>query len=135
MTVKKKKYFGTDGIRGEVGKAPIIPDFILRLGYAAGSVLKQAAPAGERCTVLIGKDTRVSGYLLEAALEAGFSAAGVDVMLCGPMPSPGVAFPTILLTEPGCCRPGRASHGSATTSNRSSGPRATLPAGDPQPAP
>lgn len=94
MTANKKKYFGTDGIRGEVGKAPIIPDFILRLGYAAGSVLKQAAPAGERCTVLIGKDTRVSGYLLEAALEAGFSAAGVDVMLCGPMPTPGVAYLT-----------------------------------------
>lgn len=94
MTAKKKKYFGTDGIRGEVGKVPIIPDFILRLGYAAGSVLKQAAPAGERCTVLIGKDTRVSGYLLEAALEAGFSAAGVDVMLCGPMPTPGVAYLT-----------------------------------------
>ena len=94
MTANKKKYFGTDGIRGEVGKAPIIPDFILRLGYAAGTVLKQAAPAGERCTVLIGKDTRVSGYLLEAALEAGFSAAGVDVMLCGPMPTPGVAYLT-----------------------------------------
>jgi phosphoglucosamine mutase len=94
MTVNKKKYFGTDGIRGEVGKAPIIPDFIMRLGYAAGTVLKQAAPAGERCTVLIGKDTRVSGYLLEAALEAGFSAAGVDVMLCGPMPTPGVAYLT-----------------------------------------
>jgi len=94
MTAKKKKYFGTDGIRGEVGKAPIIPDFIMRLGYAAGCVLKQAAPAGERCTVLIGKDTRVSGYLLEAALEAGFSAAGVDVMLCGPMPTPGVAYLT-----------------------------------------
>jgi phosphoglucosamine mutase len=77
-----------------VGKAPIIPDFIMRLGYAAGTVLKQAAPAGERCTVLIGKDTRVSGYLLEAALEAGFSAAGVDVMLCGPMPTPGVAYLT-----------------------------------------
>jgi phosphoglucosamine mutase len=94
MTANKKKYFGTDGIRGEVGKAPIIPDFILRLGYAAGSVLKQAVPPGERCTVLIGKDTRVSGYLLEAALEAGFSAAGVDVMLCGPMPTPGVAYLT-----------------------------------------
>jgi len=94
MTANKKKYFGTDGIRGEVGKAPIIPDFIMRLGYAAGMVLKQAAPAGERCTVLIGKDTRVSGYLLEAALEAGFSAAGVDVMLCGPMPTPGVAYLT-----------------------------------------
>ena len=94
MTANKKKYFGTDGIRGEVGKAPIVPDFIMRLGYAAGCVLKQAAPAGERCTVLIGKDTRVSGYLLEAALEAGFSAAGVDVMLCGPMPTPGVAYLT-----------------------------------------
>jgi phosphoglucosamine mutase len=94
MTANKKKYFGTDGIRGEVGKAPIIPDFIMRLGYAAGCVLKQAAPEGERCTVLIGKDTRVSGYLLEAALEAGFSAAGVDVMLCGPMPTPGVAYLT-----------------------------------------
>jgi phosphoglucosamine mutase len=94
MTANKKKYFGTDGIRGEVGKAPIIPDFIMRLGYAAGTVLKQTAPAGEHCTVLIGKDTRVSGYLLEAALEAGFSAAGVDVMLCGPMPTPGVAYLT-----------------------------------------
>ena len=94
MTANKKKYFGTDGIRGEVGKAPIIPDFIMRLGYAAGMVLKQAAPKDERCTVLIGKDTRVSGYLLEAALEAGFSAAGVDVMLCGPMPTPGVAYLT-----------------------------------------
>jgi phosphoglucosamine mutase len=94
MTANKKKYFGTDGIRGEVGKAPIIPEFIMRLGYAAGTVLKQAAPAGEPCTVLIGKDTRVSGYLLEAALEAGFSAAGVDVMLCGPMPTPGVAYLT-----------------------------------------
>lgn len=94
MSAIRKKYFGTDGIRGEVGKPPIIPDFILRLGYAAGTVLKQAAPAGERCTVLIGKDTRVSGYLLEAALEAGFSAAGVDVMLCGPMPTPGVAYLT-----------------------------------------
>lgn len=92
--IVNKKYFGTDGIRGEVGKAPIIPDFIMRLGYAAGTVLKQAAPAGERCTVLIGKDTRVSGYLLEAALQAGFSAAGVDVMLCGPMPTPGVAYLT-----------------------------------------
>jgi phosphoglucosamine mutase len=94
MTANKKKYFGTDGIRGEVGKAPIVPDFIMRLGYAAGSVLKQAVPEGGRCTVLIGKDTRVSGYLLEAALEAGFSAAGVDVMLCGPMPTPGVAYLT-----------------------------------------
>lgn len=94
MKTTPKKYFGTDGIRGEVGKAPIVPDFIMRLGYAAGKVLKQEMPTGERCTVLIGKDTRVSGYLLEAALEAGFSAAGVDVMLCGPMPTPGVAYLT-----------------------------------------
>lgn len=94
MKTTPKKYFGTDGIRGEVGKPPIVPDFIMRLGYAAGTVLKQETPVGERCTVLIGKDTRVSGYLLEAALEAGFSAAGVDVMLCGPMPTPGVAYLT-----------------------------------------
>ncbi|OYY12512.1 MAG: phosphoglucosamine mutase, partial [Polynucleobacter sp. 35-46-11] len=90
----KKQYFGTDGIRGEVGQFPIVPEFITRLGYAAGKVLVQNAKPGERCKVLIGKDTRVSGYLLEAALEAGFAAAGVDVMLCGPMPTPGVAYLT-----------------------------------------
>jgi phosphoglucosamine mutase len=90
----KKQYFGTDGIRGEVGQFPIIPQFITRLGYAAGKVLSRNAKRGERCKILIGKDTRVSGYLLEAALEAGFAAAGVDVMLCGPMPTPGVAYLT-----------------------------------------
>ena len=90
----KKHYFGTDGIRGEVGQFPILPDFMTRLGYAAGIVLTSQAKAGERCKVLIGKDTRVSGYLLESALEAGFVAAGVDVILCGPMPNPGVAYLT-----------------------------------------
>jgi len=89
-----KKYFGTDGIRGEVGIPPIVPDFMLRLGYAAGKVLIRHAKSNERQRVLIGKDTRVSGYLLEAALESGFSAAGVDVTLCGPMPTPGVAYLT-----------------------------------------
>ncbi|CAB3753622.1 phosphoglucosamine mutase [Paraburkholderia humisilvae] len=92
-----RRYFGTDGIRGKVGEAPITPDFVLRLGYAAGKVLAGAdrwAKSGTRPTVLIGKDTRVSGYMLEAALESGFSAAGVDVMLAGPMPTPGVAYLT-----------------------------------------
>ena len=90
----KKQYFGTDGIRGEVGQFPIVPEFIMRLGYAAGKVLSKDAKPGQRSKVLIGKDTRVSGYLLEAALEAGFAAAGMDVMLCGPMPTPGVAYLT-----------------------------------------
>lgn len=90
----KKQYFGTDGIRGEVGKFPIVPEFMTRLGYAAGKVLARDAKPGERCKILIGKDTRVSGYLLEASLEAGFAAAGVDVMLCGPIPTPGVAYLT-----------------------------------------
>ena len=95
-----KKYFGTDGVRGLVGQLPITPDFVMKLGYAAGTTLvarsaqRQHAHEGERPAVLIGKDTRVSGYLLEAALEAGFSAAGVDVMLCGPMPTPAVAYLT-----------------------------------------
>ena len=90
----KKQYFGTDGIRGEVGQFPIVPEFMTRLGYAAGKVLVRDAKPGERCKILIGKDTRISGYLLEAALEAGFAAAGVDVMLCGPIPTPGVAYLT-----------------------------------------
>ena len=94
MTYMKKQYFGTDGIRGEVGKFPIVPEFMTRLGYAAGRVLTRDANPGERCKILIGKDTRVSGYLLEASLEAGFAAAGVDVMLCGPIPTPGVAYLT-----------------------------------------
>jgi phosphoglucosamine mutase len=88
-----RKYFGTDGIRGRVGEAPITPEFVMRLGYAAGRVLAQRT-AGIKPAVLIGKDTRVSGYLLEAALEAGFSAAGVDVMLSGPLPTPAVAYLT-----------------------------------------
>ncbi|MFZ6846421.1 phosphoglucosamine mutase [Undibacterium sp. RuTC16W] len=90
-----RKYFGTDGIRGKVGVSPITPDFVMRLGYAAGKVLAQNGHVGEsKPTVLIGKDTRVSGYMLEASLEAGFAAAGVDVMLSGPMPTPAVAYLT-----------------------------------------
>ncbi|MFZ2998757.1 MAG: phosphoglucosamine mutase [Undibacterium umbellatum] len=90
-----RKYFGTDGIRGKVGVAPITPDFVMRLGFAAGKVLAQANVVGDaRPTVLIGKDTRISGYLLEASLEAGFAAAGVDVMLSGPAPTPAVAYLT-----------------------------------------
>jgi len=89
-----RKYFGTDGIRGLVGVSPITPDFVMRLGYAAGKVLAGARSGSVRPTVLIGKDTRISGYMLEAALEAGFSAAGVDVMLAGPMPTPAIAYLT-----------------------------------------
>ena len=90
----KRKYFGTDGIRGEVGLSPITPDFVMRLGYAAGKVFSADHDAHGRPTVLIGKDTRISGYMLESALEAGFTAAGVDVVLCGPIPTPGVAYLT-----------------------------------------
>ncbi len=92
-----KKYFGTDGIRGRVGVSPITPDFIMHLGYAAGKALTSSGwhtPKGERPAVLIGKDTRISGYMLESALEAGLSAAGVDVLLSGPMPTPAVAYLT-----------------------------------------
>lgn len=91
-----RKYFGTDGVRGRVGQSPITPDFVMRLGYAAGKVLleQNKMPAGERPEVLIGKDTRLSGYMLESALEAGFSAAGVDVCLVGPLPTPAVAYLT-----------------------------------------
>jgi len=91
-----RRYFGTDGVRGKVGEAPITPDFVLRLGYAAGKVLAGAATdsSAPLPTVLIGKDTRISGYMLEAALEAGLSAAGVAVMLAGPMPTPGIAYLT-----------------------------------------
>ncbi|MEQ1682670.1 MAG: phosphoglucosamine mutase [Burkholderiaceae bacterium] len=86
-----RTYFGTDGIRGTVGESPITPDFMLRLGHAVGRVLKRddAKP-----TVLIGKDTRISGYMIESALEAGFASAGVDVLLTGPLPTPGVAYLT-----------------------------------------
>jgi phosphoglucosamine mutase len=92
-----KKYFGTDGIRGRVGKTPITPDFMMRLGYAAGRVLtsiESNLAKGAHPAVLIGKDTRISGYMLEAALEAGLSAAGVDILLTGPMPTPAVAYLT-----------------------------------------
>ena len=95
-----RQYFGTDGVRGRVGKFPITPDFALRLGYAAGETLVAHARAqglskdGERPAVLIGKDTRISGYMLEAALEAGFASAGVDTVLSGPLPTPAVAYLT-----------------------------------------
>ena len=88
-----KKYFGTDGVRGEVGQFPITPEFVLKLGYAAGRVLVHHDGKG-RPTVLIGKDTRISGYMLEAALVAGFTAAGVNVIQTGPLPTPGVAYLT-----------------------------------------
>src|SRR4051794_19387451 len=86
-----RKYFGTDGVRGTVGESPMTPEFVLRLGYAAGRVLSGQSkdPA-----VVIGKDTRISGYMIESALEAGFSAAGVDVHMCGPVPTPAVAYLT-----------------------------------------
>jgi phosphoglucosamine mutase len=86
-----RKYFGTDGIRGTVGQPPITPDFVLRLAHAVGRVLRRAE---SRPTVLIGKDTRISGYMLESALESGFNSAGVDVVLLGPLPTPGVAYLT-----------------------------------------
>ncbi|HEX7386863.1 MAG TPA: phosphoglucosamine mutase [Castellaniella sp.] len=90
-----RKYFGTDGVRGVVGGERINAEFALRLGYAAGRVLARNTPGGSsRPTVVIGKDTRISGYMLESALEAGFSAAGVDVMLAGPIPTPAVAYLT-----------------------------------------
>lgn len=89
-----RQYFGTDGIRGTVGQAPITADFMLRLGWAAGRVF---ARQNRRARVLIGKDTRISGYMFESALEAGFSAAGVDVALLGPMPTPGIAYLTSTL--------------------------------------
>ncbi|MBQ0961399.1 phosphoglucosamine mutase [Ideonella sp. 4Y11] len=88
-----RQYFGTDGIRGTVGQAPITADFALRLGHAVGRVLRAGRTKGPR-TVLIGKDTRISGYMLESALEAGFASAGVDVLLTGPLPTPGVAYLT-----------------------------------------
>ena len=87
-----RKYFGTDGVRGTVGQDPITPGFVMRLGQAAGRVLARGASG--RPTVLIGKDTRISGYMLEAALEAGFSSVGVDTVLCGPLPTPAVAYLT-----------------------------------------
>jgi phosphoglucosamine mutase len=92
-----RKYFGTDGIRGRVGEVPITPEFVIHLGYSAGKVLTSSdwhLSKGERPAVLIGKDTRISGYMLESALQAGLSAAGVDVLLSGPMPTPAVAYLT-----------------------------------------
>ncbi|MCZ8075632.1 MAG: phosphoglucosamine mutase [Paucibacter sp.] len=91
-----RKYFGTDGIRGTVGQAPITPDFMLRLGHAVGQVLRKQS---SRPSVLIGKDTRISGYMIESALEAGFASAGVDVQLTGPLPTPGVAYLTRALRQ------------------------------------
>ena len=96
----QRRYFGTDGIRGRVGQSPITPELVLKLGWAAGRTLvardgrTSQDARGERPGVLIGKDTRISGYLLEAALECGLSAAGVDVYLCGPLPTPGIAYLT-----------------------------------------
>lgn len=90
----KKKHFGTDGIRGLVGVAPITPDFVLKLGWACGRVFARTVKGRGRCSVIIGKDTRVSGYMFESALEAGLVAAGVDVKLLGPMPTPAVALMT-----------------------------------------
>jgi phosphoglucosamine mutase len=92
-----RRYFGTDGIRGRVGAPPITPDFVMKLGYCAGKVLSRAdiaPPHRTRPVVLIGKDTRISGYMLESALESGLLAAGVDTLLVGPMPTPAVAFLT-----------------------------------------
>ena len=86
-----RRYFGTDGIRGTVGQAPITPDFVMRLAHAVGRVLRQT---DQHPVVLIGKDTRISGYMLESALESGFNSAGVDVVLLGPLPTPGVAYLT-----------------------------------------
>ena len=85
-----RKYFGTDGIRGHVGQFPITPDFMLKLGWAAGTAFRKKGS----CKILIGKDTRISGYMFESALEAGLSAAGADVMLLGPMPTPAIAYLT-----------------------------------------
>ena len=92
MTTREKQYFGTDGIRGAVGTSPITPDFMLKLGWAAGTVF--AKKGGTRNKILIGKDTRISGYMFEAALEAGVIAAGVDINLLGPMPTPAIAYLT-----------------------------------------
>ncbi|MDC6169093.1 phosphoglucosamine mutase [Paucibacter sp. XJ19-41] len=91
-----RMYFGTDGIRGTVGQSPITPDFMLRLGHAVGRVLRKEM---SRPSVLIGKDTRISGYMLESSLEAGFASAGVDVWLTGPLPTPGVAYLTRALRQ------------------------------------
>ena len=92
MTNKRKQFFGTDGIRGTVGEAPVTPDFMLKLGWAAGKVF--SSTGNGKSKILIGKDTRISGYMFEAALEAGVTAAGVDINLLGPMPTPAIAYLT-----------------------------------------
>ena len=92
MLSNQRKYFGTDGIRGRVGLWPINAEFMLKLGWAVGKVLAQELGGNNK--VLIGKDTRISGYMLESALEAGFSAAGIDIHLLGPMPTPAIAYLT-----------------------------------------
>ena len=92
MNKHTKRYFGTDGIRGIVGTSPITPDFMLKLGWAAGKVFSEVGDLSPK--ILIGKDTRISGYMFEAALEAGISAAGVDINLTGPMPTPAIAYLT-----------------------------------------
>ncbi len=89
-----RTFFGTDGIRGTVGQSPITPDFMLRLGHAVGQVLRRHQGNERKPTVLIGKDTRISGYMIESSLEAGFASAGIDVLLTGPLPTPGVAYLT-----------------------------------------
>ncbi len=89
-----RKYFGTDGIRGKTGEYPITPEFFIKLGYAAGIVLTKSWNNEKKPAVVIGKDTRISGYMLESALESGFSSAGVDVLLTGPIPTPAIAFLT-----------------------------------------
>jgi len=88
-----RRYFGTDGIRGRVGESPITPDFMLKLGWAAGRVLSKQNTADSKL-ILIGKDTRISGYMFESALEAGLINAGIDVGLLGPMPTPAIAYLT-----------------------------------------
>ena len=88
-----RQFFGTDGIRGRVGEHPITPDFILHLGWAAGKVFARRA-SDENKFILIGKDTRISGYMFESALEAGLISAGVNVGLLGPMPTPAIAYLT-----------------------------------------
>lgn len=90
--MSQRQFFGTDGIRGTVGMHPITPDFVLQLGHAVGRVLKDAHTGSGHPVVMIGKDTRISGYMLESALESGFNSAGVDVVLLGPLPTPGVAY-------------------------------------------
>lgn len=90
----KKRFFGTDGIRGKTGEYPITPDFFVKLAYATGLVLTKHHKSKNNPTVVIGKDTRISGYMFESALEAGFSAAGVDTYLTGPIPTPGIAYLT-----------------------------------------